>query len=320
MPPARHDRADLARLMVGRTVLEIARADAASSPVAVVLSVSDVSADNDRGLPALRGVSLDVARRRDRRASRRSPATARRELAEVITGLRPCTRAASPIDGDDDRQPARRATPSARASAHVPEDRTGVGSAPNLSLVDNLIMKRYRARAGRPRLVHRRRGGARRWPSGLKDEYAIAAPSIDTQARLLSGGNLQRLILAREIDAAPDAAGRRPADPRPRRRARSRRVHQLLLERRERGHRDPADLRGARRAPRAGRPDRRACTRAGSSASFDAGTADIHEIGLLMTGGGEPRRAAGGDDRGRPRPLTSGSSRGRRAALAVAGR
>ena len=51
-----------------------------------------------------------------------------------------------------------------------------------------------------------------------RTRYAISAPSIDTQARLLSGGNLQRLILAREIDARADAARRRPAHTRPGRR------------------------------------------------------------------------------------------------------
>jgi simple sugar transport system ATP-binding protein len=70
--------------------------------------------------------------------------------------------------------------------AHVPEDRTGVGSSPNLSVADNLIMKRYRdAPVARGWFIDD--AAARALAQGLKDEYAIAAPSIDTQARLLSG-------------------------------------------------------------------------------------------------------------------------------------
>ena len=56
------------------------------------------------------------------------------------------------INGEDDRQSARPARPSSAGVAHVPEDRHGVGSAPNLSVADNLMMKSYRERAGRARL------------------------------------------------------------------------------------------------------------------------------------------------------------------------
>jgi simple sugar transport system ATP-binding protein len=81
-------------------------------------------------------------------------------------------------------------------------DRTGVGSSPNLSITDNLIMKTYR----RPPIA---KGWAideqtaRQHANTLKGDYEIMAPSIDTQARLLSGGNLQRVILAREISGQP---------------------------------------------------------------------------------------------------------------------
>ena len=86
--------------------------------------------------------------------------------------------------------------------AHVPEDRTGIGSAPNLSLTDNLIMKSYRsAPIGHGWTIDS--SVARVQAQGLKDAYEVAAPSIDTEARLLSGGNLQRLILAREISSEP---------------------------------------------------------------------------------------------------------------------
>src|SRR5204862_1452941 len=86
--------------------------------------------------------------------------------------------------------------------AHVPEDRTEVGSAPDLSLTDNLIMKRYRE----PPIA---RGwlmdgeAARSIAAALKETYQIAAPSVETEVRLLSGGNLQRAILAREIETSP---------------------------------------------------------------------------------------------------------------------
>ena len=63
-------------------------------------------------------------------------------------------------------------------------------------------MKRYRSEPiGRGWSIDM--GAARAAATELKDSYQIAAPSIETQARLLSGGNLQRLILAREIESEP---------------------------------------------------------------------------------------------------------------------
>jgi simple sugar transport system ATP-binding protein len=86
--------------------------------------------------------------------------------------------------------------------AHVPEDRHETGSAPGLSITDNLIMKSYRSRSLGGRFQLNRRA-ARTQAQTLKTDYAVDAPSLDTQARLLSGGNLQRLILAREITSQP---------------------------------------------------------------------------------------------------------------------
>jgi ABC-type uncharacterized transport system ATPase subunit len=191
-------RADLARLMVGRPVLEALK----RAPVEqgrVVLSVEDVSADNDRGLPALRGVSVAV-RAGEIVGIAAVTGNGQSELAQVITGLRACTGRII-VDGRDIAgRPARAAIKS--RVAYVPEDRAGVGSAPNLSLVDNLILRRFR-HAPLARGPFQDDGAARAKASELQIAYAISAPSLDAPVRILSGGNLQRLILAREIDSAP---------------------------------------------------------------------------------------------------------------------
>ena len=86
--------------------------------------------------------------------------------------------------------------------AHIPEDRTGVGTAPNLSITKNSIMKNY----GHDPISTGWRIdylAAHDHASGLKDSYDIQAPTVETMARKLSGGNLQKLILAREISGAP---------------------------------------------------------------------------------------------------------------------
>jgi simple sugar transport system ATP-binding protein len=189
----------LAKLRVGREVIEtIEKSPFAPGPV--VLSVRDLEAESDRGLPALRGVSLDV-RAGEILGVAGVAGNGQSELAQVLTGLRHCTRGSATVNGIEVANQTTREVIDQHV-AHVPEDRTGVGSAPDLSVADNLIMKSYRDAP-----VSRRwsidTGAVQRLATRLRDAYSIAAPSVDSEARLLSGGNLQRLILAREIDSQP---------------------------------------------------------------------------------------------------------------------
>ena len=198
LPAAGATREDLARLMVGRSILErIHRAD--REPGEVVLEVRDVTAANDRGLPALRGASLQI-RSGEIVGLAAVAGNGQAELAEVVTGLRTC-RGSVLVNGEEiaNRSPGHAIR---RGVGHVPEDRTSVGSAPNLTLIDNAMMKRYRdGPIARGWLLHR--PAARSLAERLKAEYRIAAASVDSEARLLSGGNLQRLILARELERKP---------------------------------------------------------------------------------------------------------------------
>jgi simple sugar transport system ATP-binding protein len=86
--------------------------------------------------------------------------------------------------------------------AYVPEDRTHVGSAPNLSVTDNVIMKKYRkSPISKNGLLDMK--AATKLANELKLAYDIIVPAVSTPVRLLSGGNLQRVILAREISGLP---------------------------------------------------------------------------------------------------------------------
>jgi ABC-type uncharacterized transport system ATPase subunit len=186
--------------MVGRPVLFRIEREA-QKPGDVVLAVEGVSADNDKGLPALRNLSLQV-RAGEILGIAGVAGNGQRELAEAISGLRTCTSGQVLLNGQViSNQPARKAID--RGVAHVPEDRKDVGSAPNLSITHNLILKSYR----KPPIG---RGMAVDYPAAhqhaeeLKEAYDIVAPSVDTSVRFLSGGNLQRVILAREISAGPE--------------------------------------------------------------------------------------------------------------------
>jgi ABC-type uncharacterized transport system ATPase subunit len=190
---------ELARLMVGRPVLFRVE-KTAQKPGPVVLAVENVYADNDKGLPALRGLSLRV-RAGEVLGLAGIAGNGQRELAEVITGLRPATSGRVIVQGQEIEN-GHTLTAIERGVSHVPEDRTQVGSAPNLSLTDNLIMKHYR-REPIAQGWAISQAAANAWAGDLKQAYDIVAPSIGVPARLLSGGNLQRLILAREIAAQP---------------------------------------------------------------------------------------------------------------------
>ena len=196
---AETSKSELAKLMVGRTVLfDLDKKP--REPGGVVLTLDNVCAENDKGLPALRNVSLTV-RAGEIVGVAGVAGNGQRELADVITGLRRCTAGRVLVSGEEVTNRPTLLTIQ-KGVAHIPEDRTHVGTAPNLSITDNVIMKSYR----QPPLA---RGlsldslAARNKAETLKDEYAILAPSVDTSARLLSGGNLQRVILARELSAQP---------------------------------------------------------------------------------------------------------------------
>jgi ABC-type uncharacterized transport system ATPase subunit len=115
--------------------------------------------------------------------------------------LRRCAGGCVTVSGQEITNcPPRRAID--RGVSHIPEDRAGVGSSPSLSVADNLIMKKYRQAPVASGWVLNR-PIIRQNAEKLKLAYDIAAPSIDTEARLLSGGNLQKMILAREMSSTP---------------------------------------------------------------------------------------------------------------------
>jgi ABC-type uncharacterized transport system ATPase subunit len=202
------NKQELARMMVGREVL-FRLEKKAQQPGEVVLGITDLQALNDKGLPALRGISLNV-RAGEIVGLAGVAGNGQRELADVITGLRPPTGGCVEVHGrvlvgegcEEPRGSNTVRTVIDAGVSHIPEDRTHVGTAPNLSITDNAIMKGYR-QAPIARGWSIDLSTARDYAEDLREAYDIMAPTVDTQARLLSGGNLQRLILAREISSEP---------------------------------------------------------------------------------------------------------------------
>jgi simple sugar transport system ATP-binding protein len=118
-----------------------------------------------------------------------------------VAGIRPPTRGVVRFGGRALRTGDPRAAIAA-GIAYVPEDRLGTGLAPSLSIASNLVLKSYREPpASRGPLLRLRR--IRERAVELIRRYRIAAPGPAAPARLLSGGNLQKVVLAREFSGRP---------------------------------------------------------------------------------------------------------------------
>lgn len=190
---------ELAKMMVGREVLLRVEKEE-REPGEVVLDVDALCADNDKGLPALRNVSFSI-RSGEILGVAGVAGNGQRELAEVINGLRKTTAGSVSILECDVTNCSPRKIIGERVG-HIPEDRLGMGLVPNLSVSDNVIMKSYKKK---PISVGPFLSGSAvvKFARQLVERFKIAAPTVQTPVRLLSGGNLQKTLLAREISISP---------------------------------------------------------------------------------------------------------------------
>jgi simple sugar transport system ATP-binding protein len=195
-------RAALAKMMVGRDVLFEMEKD----PVPIgtpVLEASNLHANDERGIEALSGVDLTLHEGEIIGVAGVS-GNGQMELAETLVGVREATGGSVSINGDElTHEPPRSFIDS--GVSFVPEDRHRDGCAESLSVMHNAIMKGYTSDefgAGM-RLDYE---STAMYTGSLVDEFDIRGITdvSEIKAGELSGGNLQKLILAREIDRNPD--------------------------------------------------------------------------------------------------------------------
>ena len=244
-------RNELASLMVGRDV-EPERRREPGEIGEVILEAHGLSARGDRGVDALRDVSFSV-RAGEVLGVAGVAGNGQRELAEVLTGMRPASAGVVEVEGkrlrDGDPRAAIRA-----GVAHVPEDRLRTGVAPSLSIASNVVLKSYRGEVSRGPFLLLRRIAAR--AAELIRRYDVRGAGPHAPARLLSGGNLQKVVLAREFSSRPKAlvvaAPTRGLDV-----GAIETVHGYLRDAAADGVAVLARQRGPRRAAHPRRPDRR---------------------------------------------------------------
>lgn len=190
--------AGLAELMVGRSVvLHIDKA--AASPGPVVLSVSGLEVRDDRGQPAVRGASFSVCSG-EIVGIAGVQGNGQRELVESICGMRAVVGGAVEVNGVSVAHLGARAVRELGV-AHIPEDREKHGIVGVYSVADNLVLNRAYETPFARRGV-RQLAAVAQAAEVLVARYDVRTPSIETPANSLSGGNKQKVIVARELAQA----------------------------------------------------------------------------------------------------------------------
>ena len=191
---------ELAEIMVGRKVNLVVDKD---EKVAgdVVMSVKDLKANDNRGIPALKGVSFDV-KAGEIFAIAGVDGNGQSELVEVITGLRKATGGSvSLLNKDITNKPTE--TVIEAGVSHIPEDRHKRGLVLQHTLAENSILGSHKKEPFS-------KSGVLDYPKihefclELIEEFDVRTPNETVAAKSLSGGNQQKLIVARELSREPE--------------------------------------------------------------------------------------------------------------------
>ncbi len=228
-PPQGVTRNELAKMMVGRDVKQLAPQPVNAGPVR--LKIEALRAMGDRGAEALRGVNLDV-RAGEIVGLAGVSGNGQRELAQCLSGLRKATSGRIIVDDRDMTNASLRQIMDA-GLAYIPEERMRDGAIREFSVQENLFLHEH----GSPtysRGIFLRFGEMQAHARELVNKFTVKTPRLETPLKNLSGGNIQKLILARELSRRPKtliaAQPTRGVDI-----GATEYIHQRLLEQRDAG-------------------------------------------------------------------------------------
>lgn len=186
----------LASMMVGRPVL-FDHLEKTGETGDVVIGVENLRVGDNRGLEAVRGVSLSV-RAGEVLGIAAIEGNGQSELLEAICGLRRAESGHVRIGGEDvtNRSPGEIR---ARGLANIPEDRLATGVDKFASVTDNLLVGRQRDKEFNALGFHQKRSSIERYASELYERFDIRGAGVDTEVGSMSGGNMQKVVVAREF-------------------------------------------------------------------------------------------------------------------------
>ena len=195
---AQTDMRELTERMVGRPVsLEILRPNPTDDKS--VLNVYDLTVMSPNGSVAVDDLTFDV-RRGEILGVAGIAGSGQKELCEAVAGLLKPSKGAILFEKENilGKSPAQIISLGIQMS-FVPEDRLGMGLVASMGMVENMLLKSYRSSPGifidsRP---------ARELAENLVKRLSIITPGVDTPVRMLSGGNVQKVLLGREIESKP---------------------------------------------------------------------------------------------------------------------
>ena len=165
-----------------------------------LLELRNVSIRSDEGATAIDNVSFYI-RGGEILGVAGIAGCGQKELCEAIAGLRPIEKGKMIHKGDNIvGLPPRTILEKGISMSFIPEDRLGMGLAPSLSITDNMILKNYQSTKGP--FVNRKLGRAD--AEEVIRDLEVVTPSTETPVRRLSGGNVQKVLLGREIKAGPN--------------------------------------------------------------------------------------------------------------------
>jgi ABC-type uncharacterized transport system ATPase subunit len=193
--PATATAEELATMMVGRDI-DLVVNKAESQPGDAVLELDGVTMLDDYGRPLLNSISLKV-HAGEIVGVAGIQGNGQTELVEAITGLLPVTRGTVRFDGKDITRMSPRDRHSA-GMAHVPEDRNHMGMIGSFSVAENLVLDSYYARPF-SKGIRLQGGEISTTAEDLVEQFDVRPPIISNTGSALSGGNAQKMIVAREF-------------------------------------------------------------------------------------------------------------------------
>lgn len=186
----------LASMMVGREVL-FDNIEKTGEPGGVLIEADDLYVADNRGLMAVNGVSLKV-RAGEILGIAAIEGNGQSELTEALTGMRPVEKGDFMIGGisaaGKDPRGVRKL-----GLAHIPEDRISTGAAMPSSIADNMIIGKERQEEFAAKGIHLKRSSISRYAGELFEKFDLRGAGIDTEVGSLSGGNMQKVVVAREF-------------------------------------------------------------------------------------------------------------------------